>query len=84
MIEVLVMSETEWKNYVKGLLKAEIAKRNLNYVDIAERLKKIGVEETPQNISNKIGRGTFGAIFMMQILQVIDCTEIDITNPVIS
>ncbi len=78
------MSETEWKNYVKGLLKAEIAKRNLNYVDIAERLKKIGVEETPQNISNKIGRGTFGAIFMMQILQVIGCTEIDITNPVIS
>jgi len=83
MIEVLVMSETEWKNYVKGLLKAEIAKRNLNYVDIAERLKKIGVEETPQNISNKIGRGTFGAIFMMQILQVIGCSDIHLEfNPV--
>lgn len=80
MIEVLVMSETEWKNYVKGLLKAEIAKRNLNYVDIAERLKKIGVEETPQNISNKIGRGTFGAIFMMQILQVIGCNELELYN----
>ena len=77
------MSETEWKNYVKGLLKAEIAKRNLNYVDIAERLKKIGVEETPQNISNKIGRGTFGAIFMMQILQVIGCSDIHLEfNPV--
>jgi len=80
MIEVLVMSESEWKNYVKGLLKAEIAKRNLNYVDIAERLKKIGVEETPQNISNKIGRGTFGAIFMMQILQVIGCNELELYN----
>ena len=79
MIEVLVMSETEWKNYVKGLLKAEIAKRNLNYVDIAERLKKVGVEETPQNISNKIGRGTFGAIFMMQILQVIECEELNLS-----
>ena len=73
------MSETEWKNYVKGLLKAEIAKRNLNYVDIAERLKKVGVEETPQNISNKIGRGTFGAIFMMQILQVIECEELNLS-----
>jgi hypothetical protein len=84
MIEALVMSETEWKNYVKGLLKAEIAKRNLNYVDIAERLKTIGIEETPQNISNKIGRGTFGAIFMMQILQVIGCKEIEVTEPAIS
>ncbi len=74
------MSETEWKNYVKGLVKAEIAKRNLNYVDIAERLKAIGVDETPQNISNKIGRGTFGAIFMMQILQVIGCEELQISS----
>lgn len=72
------MSESDWKNRVKGLLKSEIAKRNLNYVEIAERLEKIGVHETPQNISNKIGRGTFGAIFMMQILQVIGCDELQI------
>lgn len=75
------MSDADWKNYVKGMLKAEIAKRNLNYVDIADRLQKIGVDETPQNISNKIGRGTFGAIFMMQILQVIGCKEIPINRP---
>ncbi len=72
------MSETEWKNYVKGLVKAEIAKRNMNYVDISERLKKIGVDETPQNLSNKIGRGAFGAIFMFQILQVIGCHDLHI------
>jgi hypothetical protein len=74
------MSDNDWKNYVKGLLKSEIAKRNLNYVDIAERLKKIGVDESPQNISNKIGRGTFGAIFMMQILKVIDCNDLHINE----
>lgn len=70
------MSEKEWKERVKGILKAEIARRNLNYVEISERLKKIGVDETPQNLSNKIGRGTFGAIFMLQILQVIGCSEL--------
>lgn len=74
------MSESDWKKYVKGLLKAEIAKRNLNYVDIAERLQQIGVNESPQNISNKIGRGTFGAIFMMQILQVIGCNDLHINK----
>lgn len=72
------MSEQDWKNKVKGLLKSEIAKRNLNYIEIAERLEKIGVHETPQNISNKIGRGTFGAIFMMQILEVIGCHELNL------
>lgn len=74
------MSENDWKNKVKGLLKSEIAKRNLNYVEIAERLEKIGVHETPQNISNKIGRGTFGAIFMMQILEVIGCEDLHLTT----
>ncbi len=72
------MSENDWKNKVKGMLKAEIAKRNLNYSEISERLLKIGVHETPQNISNKIGRGTFGAIFMLQILEVIECTELNL------
>ncbi len=74
------MSDSDWKNYVKGLLKSEIARRNLNYVDIAERLKKIGIDESPQNISNKIGRGTFGAIFMVQILQVIGCEELQLDH----
>jgi len=74
------MSESGWKSYVKGLLKSEIARKNLNYVDISERLEKIGVHESPQNISNKIGRGTFGAIFMMQVLQVIGCEDLHITH----
>lgn len=73
------MSDKEWKEYVKGILKAEIARRNLNYVEISEKLEEIGVHETPQNLSNKIGRGTFGAIFMMQILQVIGCKDLHIS-----
>lgn len=80
MIGGVDVSKSDWKNYVKGLLKAEIAKRNLNYVDIAEKLKAIGVDETPQNLSNKIARGTFGAIFMMQILQVIGCHDLHINE----
>lgn len=35
----------------------------------------IGIEETPQNISNKIARGTFGAIFMLQVMTAIGCDE---------
>ena len=71
------MNYQDWKNHVKGLLKSELAKRTINYTQLAEILKeKLEVVETPQNISNKIARGIFGAIFMIQILEAIGCEEL--------
>ena len=70
------MSDEEWKEYAKGLLKAEIARKNLSLIDVARKLEAMGISESPQNISNKINRGTFGAIFMLQILKAIGCKEI--------
>lgn len=70
------MSDEEWKEYAKGLLKAEIARKNLSLIDVAKKLEAMGISESPQNISNKINRGTFGAIFMLQILKAIGCKEI--------
>ena len=70
------MSDEEWKEYAKGLLKAEIARKNLSLIDVARKLDAMGISESPQNISNKINRGTFGAIFMLQILKAIGCKEI--------
>lgn len=72
------MSDKEWKNYAKGLVKGELAKRNINYIELASCLAKIGVIDTPQNLSNKIARGTFSAVFMLQVLHVINCSEINI------
>lgn len=70
------MIDNDWKLQAKGLLRAEIVKRNLSYIEIADKLKALGVNETPQNISNKIGRGTFSAIFMIQVLTAIGCNEL--------
>ena len=70
------MSDEEWKDYAKGLLKAEIARKNLSLIDVARKLEAMGISESPQNISNKINRGTFGAIFMLQILKAVGCKEI--------
>ncbi|WP_375658624.1 DUF6471 domain-containing protein [Bartonella sp. MR30HLJHH] len=66
----------EWRNKAKGIVKAEIVLRNLSYADVAEKLKDLGIEETPQNLSNKISRGAFGADFMLQVLTAIGCNEI--------
>jgi hypothetical protein len=63
----------DWKAEVKGALKAELKRRDLSYADLADRLKVIGVEDNERNISNKIGRATFTAVFLFQCLQAIGC-----------
>jgi len=69
--------DKEWQDRVKGLLKAELAKRNINYVQLAEMLAEAyGSTESSQNLSNKIARGKFSAVFMMQVCEVIGCSEL--------
>lgn len=70
--------QLEWRNKAKGIIKSEIALRNLSYSDVAQQLKAIGIEETPQNLSNKISRGAFGADFMLQVLTAIGCKKIQV------
>lgn len=63
----------DWESRVKGLLKAELKRRNVTYPELVEKLSVLGVTETPENIANKISRGKFTAVFMMQCLEAIDC-----------
>ena len=67
---------SEWQAQVKGLLKAELKKRNLSYADLAEKLAAIGIKENDRNISNKIGRGSFTAVFFVQCMEAIGAKTI--------
>ena len=71
-------SDKEWQDRVRGMLRAELARRNLSYVDLADRLRAIGVEDTPKNLSNKIARARFTAAFFMQCMRAIGCRTIDL------
>ena len=68
--------EKEWQNRARGILRAELARRNLNYVDLANRLRAIGIIDNPKNLSNKIARGMFTAAFFMQCMAAIGCQTI--------
>ena len=58
----------DWQAKVKGLLKAELKRRNLTYQELAGRLEEIGVHETPRNIANKISRGgVHGGVFRPEL-----------------
>jgi hypothetical protein len=69
------MSAVEWKweDQAKGLLKAELKRRNVTYAELAERLAMLGVHENEPNIRNKVSRGKFTAVFLLQCLRAIDC-----------
>jgi Domain of unknown function (DUF6471) len=70
----------DWQALVKGLLKAELKRRNLSYAALAQKLSEIGVKDGERNISNKISRGTFTAIFFVQCLEAIGCKTIHIDD----
>jgi len=74
--EARCMPDSEWQTRVKGLLKAELKKRNVSYRDLAEKLTALGIPETEQNIGNKISRGGFTAVFFVQCLTAIGCSTL--------
>ena len=61
----------DWQAQVKGILKGELKRRNLSYADLAGKLAAIGVKDNERNISNKISRGTFTAVWFVQCMEAI-------------
>jgi hypothetical protein len=72
--------EKDWQAKVRGILKAELKRQNLSYADLADRLTAIGVKEGRRSISNKIGRGTFSAVFFFQCMDAIGCRTIHLED----
>ena len=70
------MADTIWEAQVKGLLKAELKRRNITYTGLAERLADLGVTESEPNIRNKMARGKFTAVFFIQALTAIGVTDL--------
>lgn len=74
----LADSEEAWDARVKGLLKGELKRRGVTYGQLVDKLAAIGVKETEPNIRNKLARGKFTAVFMLQVLKAIGSTTIRI------
>ena len=70
----------DWKAKVKGLLKSELKRQNLSYADLASKLAEIGVKDNELNIKNKVGRGTFSAVFFFQCMEAIGCRTIHLED----
>jgi len=74
------VKEKEWEDRVKGMLKAELKRRNVTYADLVGRLADLGVHDSEPNIRNKISRGKFTAVFLVQCLHAIGVGHLDLSN----
>jgi hypothetical protein len=74
--EGAMKSDDEWVNLVKGILRAEMARRGITYEQLAAKLAEIGVQDTAVNIRNKVARSGFAAVFFIQCLKALGCQTI--------
>jgi hypothetical protein len=72
------VKEKEWEDRVKGMLKAELKRRNVTYAELVGKLADLGVHDSEPNIRNKISRGKFTAVFLVQCLDAIGVQEVRI------
>jgi hypothetical protein len=77
---VISMPDTEWEAKTKGLLKAELKRRNVSYGQLVERLAAIGVVDSEPNIRNKLSRGKFTAVFMLQCLEAVGASSLRLAD----
>jgi hypothetical protein len=67
-----------WEYRVKRFLKVELARADIGYRELAERLTEYGLKETDASIENKINRATFSATFLLATLKAIGADVIRI------
>ena len=71
----------EWEDRATGILKAELARRKVNYVKLSKLLNDAyGIQESQHNLSNKVRRGKFSAVFLFQVLEVIGCERLELSG----
>jgi hypothetical protein len=67
---------TDWRNLVQRLLKAELSKKGIKYQDLSDRLKTVGIDQSADNLRNKINKGILGADLLLQIMFVLNIKQI--------
>lgn len=61
-----------WEDRARLYLKAQIAKADITYEELAERLAARGVTDSAAGIGNKLSRGTFMASWFLAVVAVLE------------
>ena len=70
----------EWRSLVQRLLKTEMSRHNVRYLQLSERLAAIGVTQSADNLRNKVNKGILGADLLLQIMSVLNVKTINFSD----
>lgn len=65
-----------WRQVVQRLLKSDMSRRGVKYQDLSDRLASIGVNQSADNLRNKVNKGILGADLLLQIMYVLNMPSI--------
>ena len=60
----------------RGTIRAEMARQNVTYSQLSERLESLSVHEDERNLRNKVSRGKFTAAFLLQCLAALGSRDL--------
>lgn len=63
---------TAYEKRAKIYLKTQMAKADIDYSRLAELLKEKGVNESRENLANKINRGKFSFAFALMVCELLE------------
>jgi len=63
--------EKAWEELAKNILRAQMMANGVSYATLAERLAAFGITDNELNLRNKVSRGRFTAVFLMQCLTAL-------------
>lgn len=72
--------EKVWEALAKNVLRGAMMQRGVSYAVLADRLAAIGVDDNEVNLRNKVARGRFTAVFLMQCLKALEAEWIFIPS----
>lgn len=67
-----------WDDVAHRMVRIEMVRKGLTYADLVERLRPLGVDDNERNIRNKVARGTFSGVFLIQCLAALGVKTVDL------
>lgn len=64
----------------RTIIKTELGKRDIDYPELTDMMKRIGINENRNNLSTKINRATFSFKFLLQVFEALKIDNINLKD----
>lgn len=69
----------EWGDVLRRLVRVEMVRRDISFVELSRRLARMGIHKTPKNLSMRVSTGAFGAQLLLMMLVAMGCRYLDLS-----